>query len=243
MTKQITKSLILFFCTLLFLTCSMAQDIPTEMFTEKGSNTEENKLEIEEELVQRIKKGHLIEPAGTSAFDTYKASLIENPSDQSFNKKLKRYLVAALADTADKALTEYFEEGGEFIEKYSLSSNPKPIYKYYLVAADLLGESHYQYSSLTSKAYFVEALKMKYINHDNSQKVKECLEKAIEIDSFSSYAYNELGQYHFDNGNYKMACDNFNLAIKFNPQWEMPKENLEAVKEALTSLEQLNKKG
>ena len=206
-----------------------------------------NVYNVEEEMKEMIKRGDLLEPTGACAYDTYKVYVKAQGSDDAMKRKLKRSLVAALADASDKALTEYFEEGGAFINKYMFthtkgeSKRNVPLDKYCFVAADLLGEDHFLYGSLKSKGYFIEALKFRYIENKSAEVVKEKLKASIAMDSDASYTYNELGQIYFDEKNYSLACENYNRAIKLNSYWKLPQEKLKVANEALALMDSKSK--
>lgn len=194
---------------------------------------------VEEELEERIDRGDLLLPEGISAYDTYTLYAESHPAEDHLNRKLKRTLVAALADAADKALTGYFDEGGAFILKYILApaqsggQKNEPLDLYYFVAADLLGEGHFLNGSLKSKGFFIEALKLRYVENKASEAVKAKLNQSLALDPMASYTYNELGLIWFEEGNYPLACDNFNRAIELNTYWVTPQENLELAQKAL----------
>ncbi len=244
MESRILNTLLLPVLCFLTVTFSNAQIASSEVLTSKGYSLEfsnQSEIAIEEEMVERIKRGDLLNPIGASAFDIYKDYVEDDRSDASLEKKLKRFLVAALVEASDKALTEYFDEGGDFIHKYMSSPSQVgtkrniPVDRYYITAADLLGEDHFLYGSLKAKGYFIEALKMRYIENKGTKEVKEKLEKSIALDPESSYTYNELGVIYFDEKNYTLARVNYNRAIKINAYWETPKENLRIAEEALKS--------
>ena len=244
MESWIIKALVLLVLYTMIVITSNAQIASIEPKLDKDAYPfalEKAGISVEEELELRIKRGDLIQPVGYSAYDTYKSYVEKHPSDQSLNKRLKRSLVAALADASDKALTEYFDEGGAFILKYMSSfgaeSRNIPVDQYYAVAADLLGEGHYLYESLKSKAYFIEALKLQYIERQKPEGVKEKLLKSIALDPLASYTFNELGLINFAERNYTQACENYEMAIKLNPNWELPKEKLKIAEEALIATE------
>ena len=100
--------------------CSLAVTISNAQIAsnELNSTLTGYQDDIEAELEERINRGDLLKPTGTSAYDTYLIYAEKYPSDHSFKRKLKRSLVAALVDASDQALTEYYDEGGDFIFKY-----------------------------------------------------------------------------------------------------------------------------
>ena len=247
MNYQKAKMLLLFMMFFWTTPLSFSQEASDDILTVKGEHpvflTHRN-FDTEEEFAIRIERGNLIKPEGSSAFDTYQTYL-ENHSPDDLSKKMKRSLVAALAEVADKALTEYFDKGGEFIIKYFSGEleNNVPIDQYYFVAADLLGEGHFLFGGLQSKGYFVEALKMRYLEGENIEIIIDKLEKSKAIDPLTSYIYYELGLIYFEAENYSKACENFTISTKLNDNWEKPLQKLKLSKEALTLSENANKKG
>lgn len=244
MQSQILKAGFIYLFGLLTVTFSIAQTAPNEVLSAKGNY---QAISVEDEMGQRIKRGDLITPNGFSAYDTYKEYSEEYPGDHPLKRKLKRSLVAALVDASDIVLTEYFDAGGEFILKYvpaqEIDDRSILFDEYYYLAAELLGEDHYLFSSLMSKGCFMEALKFRYIENKGFETIKKKLEESIALDSTASYTFNELGTIYFEGEEYPLACENYNQAIKLNSYWELPQQNLKMAKETMALKESKNKKG
>ena len=193
--------------------------------------------EAEQLLENRIQHDDLLTPTGSSAYDIYQSYLAQFPDNKPEQRRLKRTLVAALAGTADQAMTEYFVEGGQFILKYQSpnvdSDLEVPLDQYYFKAAELMGQDHYLHEGLLSKAFFMEALRLWYLQDQDYESAKESLRKSLELDPSASYTYHEMGHLYFSASDYLSACQHFRQAIAWNSGWELAKENLRIAESAL----------
>ncbi len=183
----------------------------------KGKSGVKKGIESNAEVTKILKK---IELEGLSsqeiqsAYDLYLNQSEKTLEQQAAKRKMKRDLVAVMIDNADKTLTTYFDKEDEMI------NNPfyAPASEYYLKSAELLGKDHFLYEELLGKYFFMEALKLKALN-PNDSKVINNLNSSLTLNSNASYTLNELGNVYFAKKEYKEALKYYEKANNISPIW------------------------
>lgn len=149
---------------------------------------------------------------------------------------MKRNLAAALQDDAQQAINLYLAANAkELRNRYKYNKENYNKYSDALKkAASLIGENHFYYKTIMSRALYFEGLAIRLDGEKNEDEDKyveaiSLLNRCLSFDSTSAFALNEKGYILYLQGKYPEALQHFDKALLYSPSWALTYSNKAAV--------------
>lgn len=172
-----------------------------------------------------LQRKHYLHPSYGSAYSLY-ARLKTETAIRPYEQEMRLQLVAALQDEAQQAINDYLAANpAELRRRWAASPVYQQYPKYLKTAADLLGEAHFMYQDLQTKALYFEGINTRLVGEE--QKAKPAFftkaiaiqQQVLRLDTTAAYAYNELGLLARRTGKFEESIRHFSQALAFSPNW------------------------
>ena len=173
--------------------------------------------------------GHLMFPEDAAA-NRYFEQLLREPELKPLHGMLKRKLVAALIDVAQRAPNGWLMSDLKEVESYGTQRGieylkfPAQLER----AAGLLGERHYMYKDLKAKKAFFQArvliMKTGGMTTGNWDSLRlaelyQYVREGLHYDDHAAYLHVKMSYYYFGKRNWEMARASMQQAIELAPSW------------------------
>ena len=176
---------------------------------------------------QALENKSFLEEGGA---DAYYQQLMEESAMAPLHSTITRKYAARLQDDAQSALnaTLKLETGTIMKDRIALSSNYKKYPKYLQRSADLLGEKHYMYKSLSARSLFFEGLVEWFANSSLASEEKATEIMSLYQQSLDQEPYAPHTNYYMGVGfstmynNLDSASHYMELATQQSPTWVLP---------------------
>ncbi len=171
-------------------------------------------------------------PQGKCAEDLLER-LPNNDKAKGVRRYMKRTLVAALQDDAQKVLNLYLKaDSKELLDRWNFTNKYDKYPGYFKKAKELLGKDHYRYEYLESIELYFNALLLRlegekqYGNDSLFNLALDQINMAIEKDDKGAYLHNEKGWILYNLKRYEESEQALKKATEIAPTWVMPYNNL-----------------
>lgn len=178
-----------------------------------------------------MKNGHLLHPDENSAWNIFQ-ELSKEKVLSKYIGLMKRNLAAALQDESQQAINDYLaSDPMELKNRWNFSPKYEKNPEYLLKTAELLGENHFYYKAILSRAYYFKGLSLrlsaeKYKSDSLLILAMAEQEKGLVIEPNAPHILNEMGWILFLQNKFEKAFEKFDAARNFAPNWPLVWSNI-----------------
>ncbi|HRF41611.1 MAG TPA: caspase family protein [Saprospiraceae bacterium] len=178
-----------------------------------------------------LSQKRLLPPAEDDAYSLY-ITLRKQPAAVSLHNEMRRSLAAALMDEAQQAINDYLAANPlELRRRWSFDARYEQFPTYLQKAAEVLGETHFAYRDLQTKALYFNGLNLRLRgererNRDLYRQADSVQQQVLASDPNAAYAYNELGLLARRMRSFETAATHFQQALALSPTWVLAETNL-----------------
>jgi tetratricopeptide (TPR) repeat protein len=178
-----------------------------------------------------LSQKRLLPPAEDDAYSLFVA-MRERPAATALHNDMRRSLAAALIDEAQQAINDYLAANPlELRRRWSFDARYEQYPLYLQKAAEILGETHFAYRDLQTKALYFNGLNLRLQGERDRNRTlygqAEAMQKQVlASDPNAAYAYNELGLLARRNRDFEAAAAHFQQTLALSPTWVLAETNL-----------------
>lgn len=178
-----------------------------------------------------LSQKRLLPPSEDDAYSLFVA-MRERPAATVLHNDMRRSLAAALIDEAQQAINDYLAANPlELRRRWSFDARYEQYPLYLQKAAEILGETHFAYQDLQTKALYFNGLNLRLQGERERNRSlygqAEAMQKQVlASDPNAAYAYNELGLLARRNRDFEAAATHFQQTLALSPTWVLAETNL-----------------
>lgn len=189
--------------------------------------------EIRARFDHTIKQDSLLSPSKDCAryyFEQYP----EQTEEQRLKKeKMKMKLLGALQRESTRLLSIYTEGGHTLLNPTGCNHTIRKL----LYAKSLINEQHLYYSRIGSRLLFFHGLYQHYLANPDWDEAIISYKRALIIEPFAPYVYNELGIAYTSTDSLEKAQSYLDTALSLAPNWPYPQSNLNGLNDIIKETE------